>query len=86
MARVEKAAEEGATKKAYCDKELAKIEAKKVELDDDVEALTTKIDWCLDSHDSAIRLVHDPAAIQRIRRQHLSSHTVARVLSTRFQP
>merc|ERR550537_1110775 len=44
IAALEKAAEDDATEKAYCDEELAKTEAKKVELDDDIEALTAKID------------------------------------------
>ena len=35
---------EAATEKAYCDEELAKTEAKKSELDDDIDALTAKID------------------------------------------
>merc|ERR1719446_874586 len=41
---IKKAAEADAGEKAYCDEELAKTEAKKVELDDDIEALTAKID------------------------------------------
>merc|ERR1719473_2179557 len=44
IAALEKAAEDDASEKAYCDEELAKAEAKKVELDDDIEALTAKID------------------------------------------
>merc|ERR1719183_2811704 len=44
IAALEKAAEDDATEKAYCDEELAKTEAKKVELDDDIQALTAKID------------------------------------------
>jgi len=44
IAELEKAAEADSTEKAYCDEELAKTEAKKVELDEDVEALTAKID------------------------------------------
>merc|ERR1719267_187224 len=44
IAKLEKEAEEDATEKAYCDEELAKTEAKKSELDDDIEALTAKID------------------------------------------
>merc|ERR1719197_1342352 len=44
IAKLEKEAEEDATEKAYCDEELAKTEAKKSELDDDIESLTAKID------------------------------------------
>merc|ERR1719478_291931 len=44
IAKLEKEAEEDATEKAYCDEELAKTEAKKQELDGEIEALTTKID------------------------------------------
>merc|ERR1719174_3621088 len=44
IAAIEKAMEEDATEKAYCDEELAKTEEKKVELDDDIAALTAKID------------------------------------------
>ena len=41
---LKKEAQEDATEKAYCDEELAKTEAKKVELDADVEKLVAKID------------------------------------------
>ena len=41
---LKKEAEEDATEKAYCDEELAKTEAKKVELDADIEKLVAKID------------------------------------------
>ena len=44
IAKLEKEAEADATEKAYCDEELAKTEAKKQELDTEIEALTTKID------------------------------------------
>jgi len=44
IAKLEKEAEEDANEKAYCDEELAKTEAKKSELDDDIDALTAKID------------------------------------------
>merc|ERR1719238_846889 len=44
IAKLEKEAEDDATEKAYCDEELAKTEAKKSELDDDIAALTAKID------------------------------------------
>jgi len=44
IAKLEKEGEADATEKAYCDEELAKTEAKKQELDTDIEALTTKID------------------------------------------
>ena len=44
IASIEKAMEEDATEKAYCDEELAKTEEKKVELDDNIAALTAKID------------------------------------------
>jgi len=44
IAKLEKEAEEDAGEKAYCDEELAKTEAKKSELDDDLDALGAKID------------------------------------------
>jgi len=44
ISKLEKEAEEDAGEKAYCDEELAKTEAKKVELDDDIEALVAKVD------------------------------------------
>jgi hypothetical protein len=44
IAALEAEAESDATEKAYCDEELAKTEAKKVDLDDDIEALVAKID------------------------------------------
>jgi chromosome segregation ATPase len=44
IAKLEKEAEEDAGEKAYCDEEMAKTEAKKSELDDDIDALTAKID------------------------------------------
>jgi len=42
--KLEKEAEAEATEKAYCDEEMAKTEAKKAELDDDIAQLTSKID------------------------------------------
>ena len=44
IAKLEAEAASDATEKAYCDEELAKTEAKKSELDDDIDALTAKID------------------------------------------
>jgi len=44
IAKLEKEAEEDAAEKAYCDEEMAKTEAKKQELDDEIEKLTSKID------------------------------------------
>jgi len=44
IAKLEQEAEADATEKAYCDEELAKTEAKKQELDSDIDALSTKID------------------------------------------
>merc|ERR1719247_60158 len=44
ISKLEKEAEEDATEKAYCDEELAKTQAKKEELDSEIESLTTKID------------------------------------------
>merc|ERR1719468_866852 len=44
IAKLEQEAEEDATEKAYCDEEMAKTEAKKQELDDEIEKLTSKID------------------------------------------
>merc|ERR1719156_2957 len=39
-----KEAEEDATEKAYCDKEMAETEAKQTDKEDTIEKLTTKID------------------------------------------
>jgi len=44
ISKLEKEAESDATEKAYCDEELAKTQAKKEELNGEIEALTTKID------------------------------------------
>jgi len=44
IARLQREAEADATEKAYCDEEMGKTEAKKQELDDDIEKLTVKID------------------------------------------
>jgi len=44
ITKLEKEAEAEATEKAYCDEEMAKTEAKKSELDDDIAQLTNKID------------------------------------------
>jgi len=44
IGKLEKEAEADATEKAYCDEEIAKTEAKKQELDSEIDALTTKID------------------------------------------
>jgi len=44
ISKLEQEAEADATEKAYCDEELAKTEAKKQELDSEIESLSTKID------------------------------------------
>merc|ERR1719399_1847431 len=44
IAKLEKEAEADATEKAFCDEELAKTEAKKSELDDDLADLNTRIE------------------------------------------
>jgi len=44
IAKLQSEAQAEATEKAYCDEELAKTEAKKQELDSEIEGLTTKID------------------------------------------
>merc|ERR1719443_64538 len=44
ITKLEKEAEAEATEKAYCDEEMAKTEAKKAELDDDIAKLTYSID------------------------------------------
>jgi len=44
IAKLEAEAQADAEEKAYCDKEMSETEAKKSELDDSIEALTTKID------------------------------------------
>merc|ERR1719321_2515353 len=42
--RLMKEAEAEATEKAYCDEEMAKTEAKKADLEDDIAKLTAKLD------------------------------------------
>jgi len=44
IGKLETEAEDDATEKAYCDEEMAKTEAKKSELEDDVAKLTSKVD------------------------------------------
>merc|ERR1719502_1141170 len=44
IVKLEAEAEADATEKAYCDEQMAKTEAKKSELEDDVAKLTSKID------------------------------------------
>merc|ERR1719231_702185 len=44
IGKLEKEAEEDAAEKAYCDEEMSKTQAKKEELDGEIESLTTKID------------------------------------------
>merc|ERR1719463_334143 len=44
IAKLMKEAEAEASEKAYCDEEMAKTKAKKEELEDDIEKLTSKID------------------------------------------
>merc|ERR1719183_2783407 len=44
IAKLEAEAESEATEKANCDEELSKTNAKKAELESDIEGLTTKID------------------------------------------
>merc|ERR1719335_323627 len=44
IAKLMKEAEAEASEKAYCDEEMAKTKAKKEELSDDIEKLTSKID------------------------------------------
>jgi len=44
IAKLEKEAEEDATEKAYCDEEMAKTEAKKADLEGDLNKVTAKID------------------------------------------
>jgi len=44
IAQLQAEADAEATEKAYCDEQLAKTQAKKEELDDDIEKLTVKID------------------------------------------
>merc|ERR1719356_1154562 len=44
IAKLESEADAAATEKAYCDEQIAKTEAKKSELEDDISKLTAKID------------------------------------------
>merc|ERR1719410_195004 len=44
ISKLEKEAQEEATEKAYCDEQMSKTEAKKGELEEDTEKLTSKID------------------------------------------
>merc|ERR1719352_1858933 len=44
ISKLQAEAEADATEKAYCDEQLAKTEAKKSDLDDDIAKLSSKID------------------------------------------
>merc|ERR1719336_2134283 len=44
ISKLEKEAQSEATEKAYCDEQMAKTEAKKEELESDMDKLTSKID------------------------------------------
>merc|ERR1719221_1249780 len=44
ITKLEKEAQEEATEKAYCDEQMAKTEAKKAELEEDMDKLNSKID------------------------------------------
>merc|ERR1711972_252121 len=44
IAKLEKEAEDEAAEKAYCDEEMAKTEAKKADLEGDLDSLNAKID------------------------------------------
>merc|ERR1712238_215183 len=44
IAKLEKEAGEDAAEKAYCDEQMAKTEAKKGELEEDIEKMTSRID------------------------------------------
>lgn len=44
IAKLEKEAEDDATEKAYCDEEMSKTEAKKAELEEDLNKVTAKLD------------------------------------------
>jgi chromosome segregation ATPase len=50
VAKLQQEGEEAARKKAFCDEELAKTGAKKVDLEDDLERLSTKIDKLVSKH------------------------------------
>jgi predicted transcriptional regulator len=44
LSKLQREADSEATEKAYCDEQMSKTEAKKAELEDDIEQLTSKID------------------------------------------
>jgi len=89
IAQLEKEAEEDATEKGYCDEELAKTEAKKVDLDDDVEALTAKIDQATsqsaqakeeaaDAQESLAAIAKEQAEMDTIRREQNADYKQAK--------
>merc|ERR1719424_2050565 len=61
IAKLQKEAEEEASKKAYCDEEMAKTKAKKDELSSDIEGLKAKIDKAAAA---SAELKEDVAALQ----------------------
>jgi len=62
IAKLMKEAEAEASEKAYCDEEMAKTKAKKDELNDDIEKLTSKIDSATSASE---RLKEEVAGLQK---------------------
>merc|ERR1719203_154572 len=62
IAKLEKAAEEDATQKAWCDKEMSETTEKKEDKDGEIEGLTTKID---EASSNSAKLKEEVATLQK---------------------
>jgi len=87
--KLEKEAESEATEKAYCDEQMAKTEAKKAELDDDMAKLTSSIDQAASRSGSLkeevvelegelAKLAKMQAEMNKIRQQQNAAYKVAK--------
>jgi len=89
IAKLEKESEADATEKAYCDEQMAKTEAKKSDLDDDIEKLTSKIDQAAaqsaaakddakEAQQQLAALAKEQAEMDTIRREENAAYTTAK--------
>merc|ERR1711920_722281 len=89
IAKLEKEAGSEATEKAYCDEQIAKTEAKKAELEEDVAKMTSRIDQAAaksarlkgqvkELEDELAALARTQAEMDRIRSETHADYTVAK--------
>jgi len=89
IVKLEKEAEAEATEKAYCDEQMAKTEAKKGELEDDIAAVTSKIDKAasrsaslkeevVDLEKELAEIAKTQAEMDKIRQEQNSNYKVAK--------